>query len=88
MSAIPLNAEVDSLKVAATHFPLDLIAASVAALAIVGLLVPTAEACTRVLWKTDGLGVFTGRTMDFPVSTEPVLTVLPRGIEHDGGVFA
>jgi choloylglycine hydrolase len=64
------------------------IAASVAALAIVGLLVPTAEACTRVLWNTDGLGVFTGRTMDFPVSTEPVLTVLPRGIEHDGGVFA
>jgi choloylglycine hydrolase len=26
--------------------------------------------------------------MDFPVSTEPVLTVLPRGIEHDRGMFA
>ncbi len=59
------------------------------AVAIAALLVPiTADACTRILWNTNDLAVFAGRTMDFPVSTEPVITVLPRGIRHDGGLFA
>jgi choloylglycine hydrolase len=58
-------------------------------LALVSLLTPfAADACTRVLWNTNDLAVFAGRTMDFPVSTEPMITVLPRGIQHDGGVFA
>lgn len=46
-----------------------------------------ASACTRILWNDNKLGVFVGRTMDFPVSTEPVLTVLPRGLKHDGGLI-
>jgi choloylglycine hydrolase len=50
------------------------------------LSVPGA-ACTRILWNDNKLGVFVGRTMDFPVSTEPVLTVLPRGLKHDGGLI-
>ena len=29
--------------------------------------------------------VLVGRTMDWPESTEPILTVLPRGLAHDGG---
>ncbi len=62
--------------------------ASFAGLALFAALVPTAEACTRILWNTDGLGVFSGRTMDFPVSTEPMITVLPHGVAHDGGLFA
>lgn len=59
------------------------------ALAIAAVLTPLAsEACTRILWNTNDLAVFAGRTMDFPVSTEPMITVLPRGIQHDGGLFA
>lgn len=43
-----------------------------------------AKACTRVLWNQGG-PVLAGRTMDWPESTHPVLTVLPRGLRHDGG---
>ena len=42
--------------------------------------------CTRILWNDNGVSVVTARTMDWPVSTDPVLTVFPRGSRHDGGV--
>jgi penicillin V acylase-like amidase (Ntn superfamily) len=42
--------------------------------------------CTRILWNNNKLGVFTGRTMDWPESTQPVITVFPRGIRRDGGL--
>jgi penicillin V acylase-like amidase (Ntn superfamily) len=60
---------------------------SVAALAIVATLTPTspASACTRVLWNGGGPAILVGRTMDWPESTDPILTVLPRGLRHDGG---
>ncbi|MCL4863403.1 MAG: linear amide C-N hydrolase [Caldilineaceae bacterium] len=41
--------------------------------------------CTRALWNHNKLGVFVSRTMDWPESTEPKLTVLPRGMARDGG---
>lgn len=44
-----------------------------------------AEACSRILWNDNGYAVIVGRTMDWPESTEPVLTVFPRGLERDGG---
>jgi penicillin V acylase-like amidase (Ntn superfamily) len=44
-----------------------------------------AEACTRILWNDNKLAVVAGRTMDWPESTEPVLTIFPRGMERDGG---
>lgn len=44
-----------------------------------------AEACSRILWNDNKLAVVVGRTMDWPESTEPVLTVLPRGMARDGG---
>jgi len=47
--------------------------------------VPPVDACTRVLWNDNDLAVLVGRTMDWPESTQPVLTVLPRGMERDGG---
>ncbi len=47
----------------------------------------TAHACTRVLWNTNRLGVFTSRTMDWPESTESRLVVFPRGIARDGGML-
>ena len=47
---------------------------------------PAADACTRVLWNNNKLPfVITGRSMDWPETTEPVLTVLPRGMKRDGG---
>ena len=44
-----------------------------------------ATACTRVLWNTNKLAVVSSRTMDWPESTEPTLTVFPRGSARDGG---
>ena len=55
------------------------------ALILAGLAAPTALTCTRVLWNDNGYAVVTARTMDWPESTEPVLTVLPRGMQRDGG---
>jgi penicillin V acylase-like amidase (Ntn superfamily) len=51
----------------------------------IAALAHAADACTRVLWNTNKLAVVTGRTMDWPESTEPILTVFPRGIERNGG---
>lgn len=48
-----------------------------------------AEACTRILWNEnasgDAVGPLVGRTMDWPISTDPVLTVFPRGTARQGG---
>lgn len=44
-----------------------------------------AYACTRVLWNDNKLAVISGRTMDWPESTEPKLVVFPQGIARDGG---
>ena len=40
--------------------------------------------CTRVLWNTNDVAVFTGRTMDWPESTQPLIVGFPRGRERDG----
>lgn len=45
----------------------------------------SAKACTRFLWNNNKLGVIVARTMDWPESTLPVLTVFPRGLARDGG---
>lgn len=47
-----------------------------------------ANACTRILWNSNKLGVFVGRTMDWPESTEPEFVVFPRGMKRDGGLLA
>ena len=44
-----------------------------------------ADACTRILWNDNKLAVLAGRTMDWPESTEPILTALPPGMSRDGG---
>ncbi|MDZ5662285.1 linear amide C-N hydrolase [Nocardioides sp. zg-1308] len=44
--------------------------------------------CTRILWNTTDVAVLAARTMDWPDSTAPVLTVLPRGMERRGGEVA
>ncbi len=43
--------------------------------------------CTRVLWNTNGIAVLTGRSMDWPESTEPLLVAFPRGRQRDGGLL-
>lgn len=53
-----------------------------ASLALVALLsAPAAFAGTRILSNEGGPAVLVG-TMDWPESTEPILTVMPRGLEH------
>lgn len=43
--------------------------------------------CTRILWNNNKLAVISGRTMDWPESTQPALVVLPRGMARDGGLL-
>lgn len=43
------------------------------------------EACSRILLNNNKVAVVVGRTMDWPESTEPVLTVFPRGLHRNGG---
>lgn len=45
-------------------------------------------ACSRYLWNDNERGVYVARTMDWPESTEPVITVFPQGIMRDGGKLA
>ncbi len=41
--------------------------------------------CTRVLWNTNDLAVLTGRSMDWPESTQPLIVGFPpRGRDRDG----
>lgn len=52
------------------------------------LVTTPAQSCSRFLWNDNKLGVFVARTMDWPESTEPILTVLPRGMVRHGGKLA
>lgn len=57
----------------------------VLAVAVMLIASGPASTCTSVLWNDNGFAVMVGRTMDWPGSTEPVLTVFPRGMARDGG---
>ncbi len=46
---------------------------------------PSANSCTRILSNDKGGSVLVARSMDWATTTEPVITVLPRGLAHDGG---
>jgi penicillin V acylase-like amidase (Ntn superfamily) len=58
---------------------------ALAAVTIVLAAPQIADACTRILWNNNKLAVVVGRTMDWPESTDPILTVFPRGMSRDGG---
>ena len=45
----------------------------------------TAFACTRILWNEGGPAVLVGRTMDWPESTQPILTSCRAALRRDGG---
>ena len=55
------------------------------AIPLLGLAAAPTQACTRILWNNNDLAVVVSRTMDWPKSTEPILTVFPRGLKHNGG---
>lgn len=40
--------------------------------------------CTRVLWNSNDLAVLTGRSMDWPESTQPLIVAFPAGRDRDG----
>lgn len=40
--------------------------------------------CTRVLWNSNDLAILTGRSMDWPESTQPLIVAFPAGRERDG----
>lgn len=63
----------------------SLISRTLATVLAVTLGLAPAGACTRVLWNDNKLAVLVGRTTDWPESTEPVLTIFPRGMARDGG---
>lgn len=56
-------------------------------LVLLSLFPAAATACSRFLWNNNQLGVIAARTMDWPESTDPVLTVFPRGIDRNGGLL-
>ncbi|WP_425618682.1 linear amide C-N hydrolase [Anatilimnocola sp. NA78] len=60
---------------------------SLAVVALVAslLIVTPGYTCSRILWNRNKLAVVVGRTMDWPESTLPMLTVFPRGLERNGG---
>ena len=43
--------------------------------------------CTRVLWNDNDIAVLSGRSMDWPESTEPLIVSFPRGHQRDGGLL-
>lgn len=44
--------------------------------------------CTGVLWNTNRLALVAARTMDWPDTTEPIITAFPRGMARRGGDIA
>jgi penicillin V acylase-like amidase (Ntn superfamily) len=61
-------------------------AALIAAAALtVGAAWQTAQACTRIFANDKGSFIVVARSMEWATTTEPIITVLPRGLHHDGG---
>jgi choloylglycine hydrolase len=50
----------------------------------VSVLLPRAEACSRVLWNDNGQAVVVARTFDFFKEDGAKVAVSPRGVERDG----
>lgn len=56
------------------------------ALAGVALLVPVADACTRIVYSGSGGAYYVGRSMDWAENTGTDLWAFPAGMQRDGGV--
>jgi choloylglycine hydrolase len=62
------------------------ILALITATTLLAAIHPGAQACSRILWNNNKLAVVVGRSMDWPESTLPILTVLPAGMARNGGM--
>jgi penicillin V acylase-like amidase (Ntn superfamily) len=40
--------------------------------------------CSRILWNDNKLAIVVARTMDWPETSDPILTVFPRGMPRNG----
>lgn len=56
------------------------------ALASAALIMPAADACTRIVYQGAGTSHFVGRTMDWTSETGTDLWAFPAGLKRDGGV--
>ena len=57
---------------------------AVAAIAVLLVSSKPADACSRILWNTNGQAVVSARTMDLFMEDKPRLVYLPRGIARRG----
>ena len=56
------------------------------ALTTASLIVPAADACTRILYQGESASFYVGRTMDWAEDTGTDLWAFPAGMKRDGGV--
>ena len=61
------------------------ISSVVCAIVMGSLSLQPVDACTRIFWNDNKLSAVVSRTMDWPQTTDPVLTLFPRGMKRDGG---
>ncbi len=59
---------------------------AILALAPAAMLVPAADACTRIVYQGAGTSHLVGRTMDWAEETGTDLWAFPAGMKRDGGV--
>ena len=59
---------------------------AVIALATAAIVIPAADACTRIVYEGAGASHFVGRTMDWAEETGTDLWAFPVGLKRDGGV--
>ena len=61
---------------------------AVLALATAAVIMPAADACTRIVYQGAGTSHLVGRTMDWAEETGTDLWAFPAGLKRDGGVGA
>lgn len=66
------------------NLPLRTLLSAIICASMVAAPIQAAQACTRILWNENKLAKVVGRTMDWPESTQPILTAFPRGMKRDG----
>ena len=59
---------------------------AIIALATAAVIIPAADACTRIVYEGAASSHFVGRTMDWATETGTDLWAFPAGLKRDGGV--
>ncbi len=61
---------------------------AILALATAAVIIPAADACTRIVYQGAGSSHLVGRTMDWAEETGTDLWAFPAGLKRDGGIGA